>query len=103
MDGQTFGKRCASFGGFSFRVPLGENRLFGLPGSAQSKTYGQNICTALAILEWAHRTVRECKAIEMLLKYDLFFKTKDVGSGTGLGLSISYGIIQRHHGEIKAS
>ena len=29
--------------------------------------------------------------------------SNDVSSGTGLGLSISYGIIQRHHGEIKVS
>ena len=35
--------------------------------------------------------------------FDPFFTTKDVGEGTGLGLSISYGIIEKHHGEIRVT
>ena len=34
--------------------------------------------------------------------FDPFFTTKPVGTGTGLGLSLSYGIIQKHHGRIRA-
>lgn len=33
--------------------------------------------------------------------FDPFFTTKKIGEGTGLGLSITYGLIERHHGEIK--
>ncbi len=33
--------------------------------------------------------------------FDPFYTTKPVGKGTGLGLSISYGIVQKHHGNIK--
>lgn len=33
--------------------------------------------------------------------FDPFFTTKKVGQGTGLGLSIAYGLIQKHHGEIR--
>lgn len=35
--------------------------------------------------------------------FNPFYTTKEIGKGTGLGLSISYGIIQKHHGEIKVS
>ena len=34
--------------------------------------------------------------------FDPFYTTKEVGKGTGLGLSVCYGIIQEHHGEIRA-
>ena len=34
--------------------------------------------------------------------FDPFFTTKAVGVGTGLGLSITFGIIERHHGRIRA-
>jgi two-component system NtrC family sensor kinase len=40
---------------------------------------------------------------EQLTKiFDPFFTTKPLGEGTGLGLSIIYGIIEKHHGTIKA-
>lgn len=35
--------------------------------------------------------------------FDPFFSTKPVGKGTGLGLSISYGILRKHHGELKVT
>ncbi|HNO12536.1 MAG TPA: histidine kinase dimerization/phospho-acceptor domain-containing protein, partial [bacterium] len=33
--------------------------------------------------------------------FEPFFTTKPIGKGTGLGLSTVYGIIQRHHGQIR--
>ncbi|MFZ2087976.1 MAG: HAMP domain-containing sensor histidine kinase [Desulfobaccales bacterium] len=39
---------------------------------------------------------------ELGLIFDPFFTTKEVGAGTGLGLSIVYGIIEKHHGTIRA-
>ncbi len=33
--------------------------------------------------------------------FEPFFTTKEIGRGTGLGLSIAYGIVERHHGEIR--
>lgn len=35
--------------------------------------------------------------------FEPFFTTKPVGQGTGLGLSISFGIIQGHHGHLRAA
>ncbi len=34
--------------------------------------------------------------------FDPFSATKPVGKRTGLGLSISYGIVEHHHGELRA-
>ena len=34
--------------------------------------------------------------------FEPFYTTKEVGKGTGLGLSVCYGIVQEHHGEIRA-
>ncbi|MEW5913433.1 MAG: PAS domain S-box protein [Thermodesulfobacteriota bacterium] len=34
--------------------------------------------------------------------FEPFFTTKDEGKGTGLGLSVAFGIIENHHGRIKA-
>jgi two-component system, NtrC family, sensor kinase len=34
--------------------------------------------------------------------FEPFFTTKEVGRGTGLGLAIAYGIVERHHGSIRA-
>ncbi|HWP44120.1 MAG TPA: hybrid sensor histidine kinase/response regulator [Blastocatellia bacterium] len=34
--------------------------------------------------------------------FDPFYTTKEVGKGTGLGLSVCYGLVQEHHGEIRA-
>jgi signal transduction histidine kinase len=41
-------------------------------------------------------------ADELTKIFDPFFTTKPVGEGTGLGLSIIYGIIEKHHGTIRA-
>ncbi len=35
--------------------------------------------------------------------FEPFFTTKTVGDGTGLGLSISFGIIDKHHGNIRVT
>jgi signal transduction histidine kinase len=35
--------------------------------------------------------------------FEPFFTTKKVGEGTGLGLSISFGIIEKHHGDIRVT
>ncbi|MBT4265853.1 MAG: PAS domain S-box protein [Deltaproteobacteria bacterium] len=37
----------------------------------------------------------------LLKLYEPFFTTKKKGKGVGLGLSLVYGIIERHHGQIK--
>ncbi|MBF0258035.1 MAG: PAS domain S-box protein [Desulfamplus sp.] len=34
--------------------------------------------------------------------FEPFFTTKEEGKGTGLGLSMAYGIVESHHGKIKA-
>jgi two-component system sensor histidine kinase HupT/HoxJ len=34
--------------------------------------------------------------------FEPFYTTKAVGQGTGLGLSISYGIVVKHHGQMRA-
>ncbi len=35
--------------------------------------------------------------------FEPFYTTKEAGKGTGLGLSVCYGIVQEHHGEIRAA
>jgi len=35
--------------------------------------------------------------------FEPFYTTKEIGKGTGLGLSISFGIIEKHHGNIRVN
>ncbi|HYK89343.1 MAG TPA: ATP-binding protein, partial [Acidobacteriota bacterium] len=35
--------------------------------------------------------------------FEPFYTTKEAGKGTGLGLSVCYGIVQEHHGQIRAA
>ena len=68
----------------------------GTPGSIRVRTVSESGRMTLEITDNG-TGIREPDRV-----FDPFYTTKEVGQGTGLGLSVCYGIIEEHHGEIRA-
>jgi signal transduction histidine kinase/CheY-like chemotaxis protein len=69
----------------------------GTPGSIRVRTCSEEDIMTLEITDNG-TGIREPERV-----FDPFYTTKEVGQGTGLGLSVCYGIIEEHHGEIRAA